>query len=129
MKTKEVTICGKPVKLAYCYATEIAYNDLAGEELPPFVQQAAMALNENKMPTVKNAIYAIISAMMPCYKDDEQPPVTDSNIIEDATPEELAIAIGTIIVLYAEFYHIPKNEPEEKPDSNGTKKGKKRKNA
>ena len=33
MITKEITLCSKQVTLAYCYATEIAYKDLANEDM------------------------------------------------------------------------------------------------
>ena len=33
----------------------------------------------------------------------------------DATSEEIGMALGTIIGLRAEFYHIPSDEPEDKP--------------
>jgi hypothetical protein len=37
MITKEVTICGKQVMLAYCYATEISYKVLTDKNIEVFM--------------------------------------------------------------------------------------------
>lgn len=123
MITKEITICGKQVKVAYCYATEIAYNEYTGEELPIFIQQASAELVAKKMPKIKNVIFAVIAAMTPCYKDAEQAPIKDTELMNDATPKEVGLALGTIINMYGEFYNIPLSEPKDKePKKNGRRK-------
>ena len=40
MITREVTLCGKQVTLAYCYATEIAYKDFTGEDIIKYIRYA-----------------------------------------------------------------------------------------
>lgn len=130
MIQEEITIAGKKVNIAYCYATEIAYMDLTGEELPPFVQQAAFEIQEKRTPTVKNVVFAIVASIMPCYQNSVEAPVKDIDIMNDASPEELGMAIGTIIKLFAGFYHLPIDD-KDKSDDDGSqaKKGKKRKNS
>jgi hypothetical protein len=44
--------------------------------------------------------------------------------MNECTPEEFGTAIGTIITLRAQFYHIPAGEPQEKEEQ-----GTERKNA
>jgi hypothetical protein len=45
--------------------------------------------------------------------------------MKQATPVEIGTAMLTILNMRSEFYHVPKGEPEEKPEK-GTRK---RKNA
>ena len=55
MKTKEIEICGKKVTLSYCYATEIGYKMLTGEEIHSFMHECFLALNDKpvRMPDVQ----------------------------------------------------------------------------
>lgn len=118
------------VTLAYCYATEIAYRDLSGEDITDFMQEASIAINGDtpRMPDVEKTICAIIAAIHAYYKSkEEESPVKDTDLMYHCTPQDLALALGTIIGLRAQFYALPAGEPEDKPD-NG-KVGRKRKNA
>lgn len=121
MIQKEVKIAGKKVTLAYCYATEIAFKDLSGEDISDFIKDAYISINDSKMPDAKKCIYAILAAIL-AYSNakNEDAPVSDNDIMNNATPEEVGNAIGTIITLRAQFYHIPTGEEdkdkEEKPD-------------
>ena len=50
MITREVTLCGKQVTLAYCYATEIAYKDLTNEDIIKDLgtrHRSAIGMSEN----------------------------------------------------------------------------------
>lgn len=119
MLTKEITLCGKPVKLGYCYATEIAYKDMSDENIADYIKDAVTCIQQKNDPDVKHTIHAILSSILAYYEDPEKAPVTDRDIMRDATPEELGTAIFTIIGLRMDFYHVPKGEPEEKPASDG----------
>lgn len=125
MITKEITICNKQVTLAYCYATEIAYRDLADEDIHDFIQQVGTAVQNGRMPDAKKAILLIVACMMAYYEDADKAPVNDGDMMREATPVEIGTALGTILAMQAEFYHIPNGEPKDKPG----KGGKKRKNA
>ena len=116
MTKKEITICGKQVTLAYCYATEIGYKNLAGEEMTDFVQESVNAIESEKSPNIEKVIYAIIAAMMAFYEDADKMPVKDKDIMKDATPLEIGTALGTILGLRGKFYYVPKGEPKEKPE-------------
>ena len=125
MITKEITICSKQVTLAYCYATEIAYKDLADEDMLDYAKHALESIQAQRDPDIKRTIFAIIASMMAYYEDADKAPVKDSEIMREATPVEIGTAMITILSMRSEFYHIPKGEPEEKPEK-GTRK---RKNA
>ena len=125
MITKEITICGKQVTLAYCYATEIAYKDLSDEDMFDYAKHALDSIHAQRDPDIKKTILAIIACMMAYYEDADKAPVKDSDIMREATPVELGTAMLTILSMRSEFYHVPKDEPEEKPE----KGARKRKNA
>ena len=125
MITEKITIVGKSVTLGYCYATEIAYKDLADEDMLDYAKHALESIQAQRDPDIKRTIFAIIACMMAYYEKADKAPVKDSDIMKEATPVELGTAMLTILSMRQEFYHVPKDEPEEKPEK-GTRK---RKNA
>ena len=125
MITKEITICGKQVTLAYCYATEIAYKNMTNEDMFDYIQKAVEAIQNQRDPDIEKTIYAILACMMAYYEDADKAPVKDSEIMKQATPVEIGTAMLTILSMRSEFYHVPKDEPEDKPE----KGARKRKNA
>lgn len=132
MKKTTITLCGKPVTLGYCYATEIAYKDLSGEDIVAIIQETIACVNAQpaRMPDAKRSIYLVLAAVMAYYESKkEETPIKDIDLMNDATPLELATALGTIINLHAEFFHVPSGEPEDKPETEGKKGKGKRKNA
>ena len=119
MRKEEIKIAGKPVKVGYCYATEIAYKDYTDEEIHAFVKEAFASITAQppRMPDVKKTIFLVLSAVMACYAGSgEEAPVKDTDLLNDTTPEELAHALGTVIRLYNEFYRVaePAPEPQKK---------------
>ena len=115
MIKKEITLCSKQVTLAYCYATEIAYKDLADEDILDYAKHALDSIQAQRDPDIKRTIFAIIACMMAYYEDAEKAPVKDSDIMKEATPVELGTAMLTILSMRSEFYHVPTGEPEDKP--------------
>jgi hypothetical protein len=114
----------RTVTMGYCYATEIAFKDLAGQGIADFMTEALPLIQDNKMPDIKKSIYAILSCMIAYYQSmDEEPPVKDTDLMNEATPLEIGTALGTFLTLRAKFYNIPKGEPAEKP-AKGKGKGK-----
>ena len=115
---EEITIAGKPVTLGYCYATEIAYKDLSGEDIADIIRETFAAVNAQpqRMPDTNRSIYLVLAAVMAYYQSkDKEAPIKDTDLMNETTPMELGIALGTIITLWAKFYNIPKGEPEDKP--------------
>lgn len=121
MITKEITIAGKTVTLGYCYATEIAYKLNADEEITDFLLEAIPMIQQQRMPDAKKVMLLIIASITSYYesikKDGEESkaPITDRDIMYDATSEEIGKALGDIITMRAEFYKMPTGEPQDKP--------------
>lgn len=129
MITKETTLCGKQVTLGYCYATEIAYKDLTGEDITDYIKQAVACVQEQKDPDIKRTIYAILACMLAYYDSNGQTnPVTDKDLMHNADPVEIGTAIFTILDLRMQFYHVPAGEPQPKADEQEKEKGRKAKN-
>ena len=106
----------RTVTMGYCYATEIAFKDLAGQDISDFLTEALPLIQDNKMPDIKKSIYAILSCMIAYYESiGEKSPVKDTDLMNEATPLEIGTALGTFLTLRAKFYHIPNGEPAEKP--------------
>jgi len=115
MKKKEITLAGKQVTVAYCYATEIAYKDLSGQDITDFMGEVGEAIAANKMPDVKKSIFLLVAAIMSYYETKkEDAPISDAQIMTDATPLEMGAAIGAVLSLRSEFYALPEGEPKEK---------------
>ena len=128
MTTKTITIAGKEVTLAYCYATEIGYKLLSDEDITAYMADALEALKESRMPDTRKTVYLVIAAII-AYSEwqEEKPAVTDRDLMYKATPQELGTALGTIIQLRADFYKVPSDEPKE--DQPEEKKHEQEKNA
>ena len=119
MKTKEITLCGKQVTLAYCFGTEISFKLLSEQECTDFMREIILSLRESKMPDTRKSIYLIMSAMTAYYESQgEKNPVEDKELIFHSSPEDVGLAIGTIAGLYIDFYKIPLGEPKEKEPAN-----------
>lgn len=115
MKTKTINICGKDVTLAYCYGTEISYKILSDEDINDFVQEVVAALNAEpqRMPDIKKSVLLIVAAAMAYAESQgEKCPIADKDLMYNATPDELGTALGTVIALRMEFYHVPTDEAE-----------------
>lgn len=125
MITKEITICGKQVTLAYCYATEISYKILSDEDIIDFGQEVIEKIQHEQMPDIRKTIFLILAAMNAYYESKgEKAPVSDKELMYECTPQEIGQALGVIIGLRSQFYHVPTDEPKDKPAE-----GKKGKNA
>jgi hypothetical protein len=123
---ENIALAGKSVTLGYCYATEIIYKDLSDEDIAAIIQETIACVNTQpaRMPDAKRSIYLVLAAVMAYYQSqDEDAPIKDTDLMNDTTPLELGTALGTIINLWAKFYHIPAGEPADKPQK-GKGKGK-----
>jgi hypothetical protein len=128
MTTKTITIAGKGITLAYCYATEIGYKLLSDEDINDYMADAIEAIGRKAMPDTRKTVYVVIAAIN-AYSEwkGEQPAISDRDLMYDATPLELGTALGTILQLRADFYKLPEGEPkDEQPDD---KKSEQEKNA
>lgn len=125
MKTKEITVAGKTVTLAYCFGTEIGYKLLTDEDVHPFIIEAIVAINEKpaRMPDLCKTIHLILACATAYYESKKQEsPLEDTDLMYNADPTEVGMALGTVLNLYAEFYHLPKDEPKDKEPKGGKRK-------
>ena len=114
MTTKTITIAGKEITLAYCYATEIGYKLLSDEDINDYMADAIEAIGRKAMPDTRKTVYVVIAAIN-AYSEwkGEQPAISDRDLMYDATPLELGTALGTILKLRADFYKLPEGEPKD----------------
>ena len=127
MITREVTLCGKQVTLAYCYATEIAYKDMANEDIIKYIRYAIECIQKEEDPDIKQSVFAIVACMIAYAqsKDVEETPVTDKELMLHMSAIELGKAILAIISMRLEFYKVSDQEPgEKKTEKKGKGKGK-----
>lgn len=120
----KIKIAGKNVTVGYCYATEIAFKELSGEDISFFITEALTSINSEprQMPDIKKTVFLILAGIMAYYNaEGKDAPIKDTDIMNGATPIELGTAIGTMLNLWAKFYKSPEDEPK-------LKKGKSEKN-
>ena len=102
--------------LAYCYATEISYKILSDEDIIDFGQEVIEKIQHEQMPDIRKTIFLILAAMQSYYESKgEQCPITDKELMYECSPQEIGTTLGTIIGLRSQFYHVPTDEPKDKP--------------
>ena len=120
MITKELTIIGKQVTLAYCYGTEINFKLLSKEECSDFITEVVDKIQKDEMPDVQRSIWFILAAMKAyCKSKGYADPITEQELLDELSPKECGLAIGTILSMRAEFYHVPLGEPEDNQQKGG----------
>lgn len=98
MKNRTLTICGHEVEICYCAATETGFEDLS---MKPIYE-----LNfKSQKDLLTLCTCAIVSAYAP---KGEQPPISSSTLLYEATPQEIVQLTTAVIELRAEWYGIPK---------------------
>ena len=124
-KNKEqaaITLADKEVHLKYCYATEIAFKTLAEEDIHTFMQESTKAVQAGQMPDIRKAIFLILAAASAYYESKgEEMPISDKDLMNECGPEEFGTALGTVIKLYMEFYHLPGSEAAKAAKQEGSK--------
>lgn len=122
MKKQEITIAGKQAIACYCYAVEIAFKEMTGQDINEFMSEAYEAIKAERMPDTKKSIMLIVSSMLSYYQSiGNESPVKDSDIMSAATPIEMGDVLGTIIRLRAEFYQIDETEQPKEEEENASK--------
>lgn len=129
MKQKTINIVGRDVTLAYCYATEIGYKELSGQDITDFMPEVLEAIQHDRLPDVKKTIYMVLASILAYYQSKgEEPPVKDTDLMNEISPVELGTAFGTVLSLRQLFYQLPAGETEV-PDGSPSGKRKRAKNA
>lgn len=103
MTTKELTLCGKQVKLIYCAASENGFEDLSGK-----------SINDLDFTKSKDLLNLAIACIVAAYAESEQEtPIKSGDILYRATPKELTDLYLTVINLRAEWYELPKTVSDQ----------------
>ena len=115
MNTKEITICGKQVKMIYCPATENGFEDLTNKSIRVFVptfgkdEEGNDIIVEPAKAHIGDFISLACAGIIAAYaKDKQDAPITPEDILYNATPMERNDMITTIVELRAEWYGVPK---------------------
>ena len=123
MLQEKVTIAGKEVGLAYCYATEIAFHELTGKHIAEYIPAIADALGKNAMPDIKDTSALIMASAMAYEQGTGKPQDLQFNdLVCEASPTEFVYAAVNVLALYTKFYNIPTGEPQEKKKKKKKKK-------
>lgn len=118
MVKKEITLCGKQINIAYCYATEISFKILTDEDINDYMQEAYSVIQAERMPDIDKSVKLILSAITAYYESkEEEPPIGSKELLYESTPTEIGNALGVILAMRVEFYHVPKGEPSTKEES------------
>ena len=103
------------VMLGYCFATEILFNEMAGEEVGTFVKEAISQISEGKMPDRKKSMILIQAAMESYYESvGKKAPFTEKDLKDSHHSDEFGTAIGTILGMYIKMNTSPAGENAEK---------------
>jgi len=109
MITKTITIANKEVTLAYCYATEIAFQRYTGTGLENFD-----ATNS------EHVVYLVLSAVLAyneaTKKAPEDAPIKDTDLMYEAKPADLVLALATVFELRKQWYEVPDGDTAEKAE-------------
>ena len=103
MTQKEITLCGKQVKLLYCAASENGFEDLSGK-----------SINEMDFTKSKDIMNLAVACIIAAYTEAKQePPISSEDLLYKATPKELTDLYLTVINLRAEWYGVPKTVSDQ----------------
>ena len=103
------------VMLGCCFATEILFNEMAGEEVGTFVKEAISQISEGKMPDRKKSMILIQAAMEAYYESvGKKAPITEKDLKDSHHSDEFGTAIGTILGMYIKMNTSPAGENVEK---------------
>ena len=119
------------VMLGYCFATEILFNEMAGEEVGTFVKEAISQISEGKMPDRKKSMILIQAAMEAYYESvgkkliqaameayyesvGKKAPITEKDLKDSHHSDEFGTAIGTILGMYIKMNTSPAGENADK---------------
>ena len=98
MNKKEITLCGKQVKLAYCAAAENGFEELAKKS----IQDMDFTRNSDMMALAMACIVASYA------ESKEDAPITSEELLYQASSRELTDLYLTVISLRASWYEVPK---------------------
>ena len=119
---KTISICGKDVKMRYCLASETGYELISDKDINTFLptptdkhDKDGKVIFSPAKATTDDFIrlsYACIVAAYEC--EDKQPPISVTDIMYNATPQEVTNMIASCVELRIKWYKMPEVvRPEE----------------
>ena len=109
---KNITICGKDVKIRYCAATETGFERLAEK-----------SISEIDFSKQEDLIRLAMSAVIAAYeRDGQEAPITSKDILFDAKPDELIELFKSVLELRVNWYNVPIVVKPEMEERDGDKK-------
>lgn len=121
------------VRMRYCAAAETGYEIMTGKPMDVFFPKFGKDEDGNDIivepakATSQDYMYLAIAAIVAAYeRTKEQVPITDADILYDASPTEIAELLTTVVMLRGEWYKVPE---VVKPDMEHEGSGKNSKNA
>lgn len=136
---KTITICGKQADMLYCAAAETGYERLTGKSSAIFSPTRQTDNNGQpvtdddgnpvfQMPaaTPEDYITLAVCAIVAAYgRRDEEAPIDLETILYDASPQEVASIITTVVQLRNQWYQVPnivKPDMQDDQDNAGSEK-------
>lgn len=121
-----IHVCGFDVRMRYCAAAETSYEKISGRPIDTFLpssgedgkQQPPKAMTEDYILLAVGAVIAAYSAT------NEEPPVNATDILYEATPNEVVQIVSEVVKLRAQWYDVPSVIENE-----GKQEGEQEKNA
>ena len=126
-KIETITLCGKDVNIMYCAATETGYEIVAGKSSQVFLptvlerdKNGKITKAEPPAATLDDYIKLALAGIIAAYaSEDKEPPVTDKDILYNATSEEITNLVGTIGKLRVAWYNVPDVVKPDKQQEEG----------
>ena len=111
--------CQVSVMLGYCFATEIAFKEMSGEDVGMFVKEAVKDLGNNVEPDRQKSIYLIMSAIEAYYESiSKKAPITEKDLMNSHKSGEFGTALGTILGMHIKMNTPPRGDDEGKENGN-----------
>lgn len=135
MNKATITIVGKEVQMLYCAAAETGYESMSGKSSDVFAPKRRMAEGQPVNDSDGNPIYdqpeAVlddylklgISAIIAAYaKEGKESPVSVSDIIYDAGPQEIMSIVTNVVKIRNEWYAVPSIIESDQPKDEDAQK-------
>lgn len=103
MEHTTVTIGGKEYGACYCFGTEIIFHKLSG-----------LNIEQLDATNPEHSVCLILASILAYYQTkNEDMPLTDREILENASPREIVDTLKAVATMRARFYELPEDEVEK----------------
>ena len=123
---RTIHICGKDVAIRYCAATETGYESISGKSIAVFIpdiekDKRGKIIKSTVKTTMQDFITLAVAGIAAAYTRRGEPePITDKDILFDATPQEVTELITVISELRNEWYKVPEVVKKDEKSADGS---------